>query len=276
MLNNQRGEAFTDDPFFNPEFISRNNIRKMEGEFVYKKEGETMKSTTYKYVYKFDKQGRVIEKYETRPDDGTKDTTFVIYHYKEDRLYEMGIRDTAGETIKRWEFDTENRKTSEESVRIFYEDSLHPRRETILNKETYTYQKFDELRTKKTIYNSYGLPYEEILYTNSELGYPASEEQFLMVTYTRREKIYNYNSKGYLSSIISKPVGQDTADEEIQFTYDEFGNLDTKKLYQKGNFISEFQFLYNEKSKLLTAIITKDVKTNFLMIIRFKNYEYYN
>ena len=54
VLDNRNGEAFTDRPFFNEKFIKQNKLKKLEGSYVYKKSGEVMKSTSYKYVYNFD------------------------------------------------------------------------------------------------------------------------------------------------------------------------------------------------------------------------------
>jgi len=49
-----------------------------------------------------------------------------------------------------------------------------------------------------------------------------------------------------------------------------------KHVYRNGVFITEFEMIYNEKSKLLSYVLTRDVSTNFIMILGFKDYEFFN
>jgi hypothetical protein len=87
---------------------------------------------------------------------------------------------------------------------------------------------------------------------------------------------YTYNDRGYIASISSFEGSDTIPSEESIFTYDEYGNLLEKHLYRKGVFTTEFEMIYNEKSKLLSYVLTRDVATNFIMILGFKNYEFFN
>ena len=64
--------------------------------------------------------------------------------------------------------------------------------------------------------------------------------------------------------------------EELLFKYDELGNLIEKQIYKNGVFTTDIQILYNSKSKLLASVITRQVSTGFMMIIRFKDYQFYD
>lgn len=275
MLSNELGEAFTDTPFFNTDFIARNHIHRLKGEFIYKKQGEMMQPTTFYYVYEFDSLGRLVLKYETRTDDGTRDTTFMQYAYSGDELAALTTFDREGKTSYRYTLDDGNHRVAESIVRTFYADSLHPSREIVLNKETMTWQLADR-QAKKTVYNSYGLPYKEVFYYYDERGYLSSREEFLMTTSERTIYTYEYNEKGYLAALKRKKAGSDSYEEELRFRYDEYGNLIEKHLYKEGIFTTDTQFLYNEKSRLLNAILIREVKTNFILILRFKEYDYFN
>ena len=247
----------------------------MRGEFVYKKEGEVMKNTIYRYVYQFDNTGRLITKYETRTDDGTQDTTFMDYKYEGNRLSSIINRDKEGSTEKKFVFNPEGQIIEEQSIRHFKGDSLQPERSTLLNTENFTYKKFSDRQEKKVVLNSYGLPYKEIISNYDANGYLIEEEEFFVTTYTRRIKTFEYNEHGYLATLKTKTAGQAGFDEEILFQYDEFGNISEKQIFKHGVFTTEIEFLYNDKSKLLTAIIIREVKTNFIMILRFKEYDYF-
>jgi len=39
--------------------------------------------------------------------------------------------------------------------------------------------------------------------------------------------------------------------------------------------MTEFEIIYNEKSRLLKYVLTRDVTSNFLMILDFKEYFFY-
>ena len=112
MLDNRSGNAFTDVPFFNSEFIRANSIKQLNGQFTYKKSGDIMRLKEYKNVYEFDTLGRLIRSYETKKDDGTKDTTSNVYVYSEKNLLKTHKKgDTFGFSTTTYTFDSKNRIT---------------------------------------------------------------------------------------------------------------------------------------------------------------------
>ncbi len=274
MLDNTQGAAFTDRPFFSADFIRSNKIKELRGTFTYKKPGEVMRATTYEYVYSFDLNGRLISTFETRKDDGTKDTTGNMYVYDaEGRLSEHKIGDGKGYSVTLFDFDERGRIVRETYSRE-YRDTLGIWRRTELNSETMRYSEFDK-QQKRTVYNSYGLPYmEEFTYTN-DLGYLVKKEQRLLMTGELSTLSYSYNEKGLLSSLITTQYGVETPMEEYHFSYDQNGNLEERRVYREGKYITEFEIIYNEKSRLLKYVLTRDVTSNFLMILDFKEYFFY-
>ena len=76
VLDNRNGDAFTDKPFFNQEFIQENKVKSLKGTYVYMKKHDRLRETSFNYTYNFDKRGRLISTFETRTDAGTKDTTW--------------------------------------------------------------------------------------------------------------------------------------------------------------------------------------------------------
>ena len=274
MLDNRDGFAFTDKPFFNTEFIRINKVHQLNGEFTYKKPGDVMRVTEYKYVYEFDDLGRLIASFETRKDDGTADTTWNKYQYNEQHLIiEHKKGDGKGFTSTLYEYDDQNRVTRESYVRE-YIDTNGIAQKTILNTETMQYAVFDK-QVKKTVFNSYGLPYlQEFSYYN-DLGYLTEKVEQLMMTSSNSSLRYEYNEKGMISAIRTFHDLEQTPAEETLFIYDEHGNLQDKHYYRAGVFITEVEMLYNERSKLLTYVLTRDVATNFIMILGFKNYHFF-
>lgn len=274
MLDNRHGTAFTDKPFFNQEFIRENKIKMLNGQFTYKKPGEVMRSTEYTYVYEFDSLGRYITSYETRKDDGTQDTTWNKYIYSDnDLLKEHKRGDSKGFTSINYEYDDQKRIIKESNVRE-YLDSLGTLQSTILNSETMSYENFDN-QTKKTVYNSYGLPYMTEISIYNEHGYLTEIVQRLTMTSSVNTYMYEYNEKGYIAAIRNYQFGNDSPFEETIYLYDEHGNMTEKQNHRNGVYVTEIEMIYNEKSKLLTYVLTHDIATNFIMIIGFKDYRFF-
>jgi hypothetical protein len=274
MLDNREGTAFTDKPFFNQEFIRDNRIHKLNGSFTYKKPGEVMRQTEYKYVYEFDSLGRLISSFETRKDDGTQDTTWNNYFYSEKgELIEHKKGDGKGFTSTAFEFNEQGQVIRKSNVRE-YLDSLGNMQRTVLNSETMSYIQYEN-QFKKTVYNSYGLPYMEEIFRYNELGYLVEREERLIMTSTVTTYKYEYSNNGYIAEIAGYRYGEEIPVESMKYIYDEHGNLLDKHIYRNGEYITEFEMLYNEKSKLLTYVLTRDVATNFIMILGFKDYEFF-
>jgi hypothetical protein len=275
MLDNRYGSAFTDKPFFNTDFIRSNKVHKLNGKFTYKKPGDMMRETQYKYVYEFDSMGRLSSSFETRKDDGTVDTTWNLYLYnQENLLIEHKRGDGKGFTSTGYEYDEKGNQTKESYIRE-YVDSLGNAQRTVLNSESMKYEYYD-LQVKKTVYNNYDLPYKYELIKYNELGYLVEREERLIMTMSVTTIKYTYNDKGYIASISSFEGSNTIPTEENLYIYDDFGNLLEKHLYRNGVFTTEFEMIYNDKSKLLSYVLTRDVATNFIMILGLKDYEFFN
>jgi hypothetical protein len=275
MLDNRYGTAFTDKPFFNVDFIRENKVHKLNGKFTYKKPGDMMRETQYMYVYEFDSLGRLNTSFETRKDDGTVDTTWNVYVYNEtNQLIEHKRGDGKGFTSTGYEYDEKGNQTKESYIRE-YIDSLGIAQRTVLNSETMKYEYYD-LQVKKTVYNNYELPYKYEIIKYNELGYLVEREERLIMTMSITTIKYTYNDKGYIASISSFEGSNIIPTEEFLYIYDDYGNLLEKHLYRNGVFTTEFVMIYNEKSKLLSYVLTRDVATNFIMILGLKDYEFFN
>jgi hypothetical protein len=275
MLDNRYGSAFTDKPFFNTDFIRANKVNKLNGKFTYKKQGDMMRETQYMYVYEFDSLGRLSSSFETRKDDGTVDTTWNVYLYNgQNQLTEHKRGDGIGFTSTGYEYDEKGNQTKESYIRE-YVDSLGNAQRTVLNSESMKYEYYD-LQVKKTVYNNYDLPYKYELIKYNELGYLVEREERLIMTMSVTTIKYTYNDKGYIASISSFEGSNTIPTEENLYIYDDFGNLLEKHLYRNGVFTTEFEMIYNDKSKLLSYVLTRDVATNFIMILGLKDYEFFN
>jgi hypothetical protein len=275
VLDNRNGEAFTDAPFFNTSFVKENKLKKLKGEFTYMQKGEGLKQTEFKYVYEFDDLGRLVSTFETRTDDGTVDTTWNKYHYStNDFLTSHSKTDQEGFTTIHYKHDSVGRIISEEFVRDI--DSAGTIiRSLAFNKERIEYFDYGQ-QIKRTRYNNYDLPYLDEFYNYNELGYLVERIERIKMTSTVYTYHYEYDRKGKLAAIRKSSNKSDGYLEELLFKYDELGNLVEKHIYRNGEFITDIQIIYSSKTKLLQTVMTTDVNTGFMMILRFKDYEFFN
>lgn len=275
VLDNRMGEAFTDKPFFNESFVKQNRLKRLNGTYTYKNQGAAMRETNYKHVFEFDKNGRLTFSYETRADDGTKDTAWNIYAYDEYGFLKMHRKtDEDGFTTIRYTNDSLGRVIKEEFLREV--DSNGRIIQTLaFNEERIEYAVYDNKQTKRTRFNNYDLPYLDELINYNDLGYLVSREERIKMTSSVYTYTYEYNDKGKLAAIKKTSNREEGILEEMTFKYDELGNLLEKRIYRNGEFTTDIQIIYNSQTKLLSSVITKQVSTGFMTIIRFTNYEFY-
>lgn len=277
VLDNRNGEAFTDRPFFNEEFIRENRLKHLDGYYVYKKSGELMQETQYHYVYNFDEQGHLASTYETRPNGKSLDTLWNLYTYSEEgNLMTHRKTEEQGFTSKHYSYDSLGRVIAVEYTRD-YKDSANAgiARSLAFNQERIEYVKYGE-QMKSTRYNSDNLPYLDEFWTYNDLGYLVERTERIKMTSTEYIYTYEYNELGKLAAIRKASNLQDGYLEEYLFKYDELNNLIEKHLYRNGVFTTDIQIIYNSKSKLLATVITRQVSTGFMSILRFKEYSFYD
>lgn len=275
MLDNQFGNAFTDIPFFNETFILNNKLKALKGEYTFKKAGDIMRKTAYRCEYSFDNKGHLNSTFETRFNNGSKDTVHNIYEYnKENQLVLVRKKDHGGYQTVHYTLDSLGRIITIETRRDILDENEEVKKSFVINKETMKYNSYPQ-QQKKTVFNSYNLPYlEEIKYYDS-LGYLVNITEKLKMTSSKTIKKYEYNGKGLVSAIRTLSNVDGKYAEEWLYRYDDLGNLIEKHIYRNGKFVTDIQVIYNVDTKLLSSLLTRDVETNFIQILRFMDYEFY-
>lgn len=239
------------------------------------KSGEPMKSTEFKYVYEFNEDGQLSATYETRTDDGTRDTTWNLYYYNNNGLLEKHRKtDQEGYLTTLYTYDSIGRVVTEEIVREVDSNGVITRTLSF-SKESFKYQEYEN-QTKRTKFNNYDLPYLDEYFNYNDEGYLIERIERIKMTSTVYTYHYEYNEKGLLGAIRKSSNREEGYLEELEFKYDDYGNLIEKHVKRKGIFTTDIQIVYNSKSKLISSVITRQVSTNFRMIIRFLDYEFFD
>jgi hypothetical protein len=273
LLDNSTGNAFTDIPFFNTKFVKASKIKEIKGEYVFKKQGDVMRKTDFVYEFLFDTLGNLVRHYKTAKGEILTDSSVTFYTYGNLGLNSWSQSQKKGFLRTIYTRDSLGRVIKEEVYRDI--DTTHSlldpeiARSLLWNTETMSYEEYLG-QFRKKVYNSYGNQYLEFTSYFDSLGYLSRTEEVFTITQNRITNYYSYSDKGFIAGIKSIKNTDSIPLEEILFTYDQFGNLESKKVYKKGVFTTEYSIIYSQITGLLSSVLIREVSSNFISIIRFK------
>lgn len=275
MIDNKNGIAFSDEPFFNEEFIKANKIKSIKGSYMFKKSGDIIRNTPYECIYEFNNDGLLVAYFETNHSNGIKDTIHNLYEYDAyGNLVKHQKKDKAGYQTLVYTYDKDFRITAIENRRDVLDKQNDVSKSIYFNKEKIQYHDYGN-QIKKITFNSYDLPYQEEIDYFDSLGYLIETSKKYKMTSNSLSRKFEYNEKGLLAAIRKSSNVNGVYDEELLFKYDDLGNLLEKHIYKNGQYISDIQIIYNLDTKLLSSILTRTVETNFIKILRFKEITFY-
>lgn len=280
MLDNSKGFAFTELPYFNEQFIKANRIKSLNGFFQNKKTGDIIRKTDYIYRYEFDQEGHLIYSLETKLIGKMVDTLVLYYEYDaNNNLAVVRQKNDKGFFSTQFTYDTKNRIIKE----AYYRDidtmtnnvkAPQFERSTFISSERYEYEE-NTANLKKTYFNNYDFPYLDEYLTYNELGLLKDRKRVTRTTSQLTTITYDYNDKGWISKEVTVTPANKNSNQEIVFNYDKLGNLTDKQIYKNGEHIRDIQLIYNSKTGILSYTLTRDVKTNFITILKFDKIEYF-
>lgn len=275
MLDNSSGETFGDRPFFNTDFIKNNHIKSIKGYFSTKVNLDIIRPTNDIYVYQFDRAGRLTTAYETKYGDTT--ITQYTYDYN-NQVTVIRKSDKYGFHSYHFKYDSLSRIIFKEYRRDLNknQDLLHFELDKTyrISSESFSYED-TPIGLKKKYYNSKGIHYKtEFIYTN-ENGFLTGTSASLINGNGRFKTSLTYGDKGLLAEKKTENHLMKKTTSTYRYEYDENQNILAQHYYRNGNYTTEFQIVYDSKTMLLNAVITRDVKTNFMTILKFSDYTFY-
>jgi hypothetical protein len=274
MVLNKNGEQLSDLVEFNPEFIRANKIKSINGRFTYKKTGSVMRETNFWHVFTFDTLGRIVQSYETRKDDGTRDTIWNNYFYN-DRgflIYQsIGSKDNYEYTTT--VYNSEGRVTSIEKFQRHKDLYGIP----VIKEGQVDLFSFEEkdghiIKTKR---NKQGTPYAEITIFYNENGQLIKEEERYIATNEGLIYYFDYDNMGNLLQKQTRSSNQSIVKEATTFKYDTRGEIMEKKVFNETVLKSETQYIHTESTGFISAILYQEGGSSTIRMLRIKEYEYY-
>jgi len=275
IISNQECNAFTDEPFFNKDFIKVNKIKKLTASVSTKKELSAINKTNLVICYEFSKKGGLEGYYHSQNKANKIDTSFIDYQYSDSGvLIAKRSNDSYGFYSYNYSIDSLNRIVKKTYCR---EKNIGKNRNSfvlgtryVIFSESYSYKK-TENGYIKSVLNNNGRPYQRYEFVYDSLDYLKKEIKKLLINNKKSITRYEYNENGFISSksfFLSEK--NNVPSEKITYKYDEFGNMTYIDEYKDNKHITHKEILYDKSSYILKTLIVQNVETNFIKIIKFK------
>jgi len=265
---------FSDIPFFNTEFIKSNNIKSIKGSISSKKVRDIIRTKGLDYYYEFNDDGTLLLQLASHYSKGLKDSSIVTYCYTPEKNISLKRKsDSYGYFSYHYQYNEFNNVILQtycrDENRFECKNKFELKKEYVIVKDSFSYQIFDDKQTKKTFYNSYGKKFKEQTNYYDENGYLIEEYTKFIIGTSKKKLTYEYDEYGRLfKKHIYANIAQGKKTTEV-YSYDEIGNILDIKYYNNRTHTSTKQFLYDNKTMLLSAMIVEDIATEFLRIIKY-------
>jgi hypothetical protein len=272
LIDNEVGNAFEDEMFFNEAFIANNEVVSVTGESWVKRNGELMKKQPGSKKYIFGEAGKLQKLYKVKKMFGELDTLHILWDYNsEGDVITKVEKDKRGFYAERNEYGESNllherryyRYTNDSGSR----DQFSPKKEYLINKEQFEHRRINDTVKVQITLNNYGLPYKKLKTTWSSSGYLLSELLEYTVSGQKVRTLYSYNNNGWISSLkqVHQPEGNT---DEKKFVYDKMGNLLFGDHFKNGKKTHRTELIYDE-GMLLHSTIHRELSSNIMNITKF-------
>lgn len=260
---------------FNAAYIRRQGIRSISGKQMVKREGRPMQDKSEKHLYRFDGEGRLIYSNTSfgRPGSGM-DTASIGYFYDaKGRLVQRLRNDLSGHFAYEITCDSLGRTVRQAYVRIenLGPDRYHlvPGNRTVISDEQMQWRQVNDTAWACTWLNELGLPYREQVHQWDRLGYLRAIDDRYLVTGRRGRITFHYDEKGRLAERLDRPDLARPGADKSTWRYDAVGNVVYAERWHDDRLRSHDEYLYDEETMWLKALLTKDEETNLIHVIRY-------
>jgi len=276
ILDNTEGQTFGDYPYFNQNFVSRNKIKCIKGFYSTKASLDVIRKTKDIYQYEFDAKGRLVKELRTQ----FGDTLVSIFEYNASgQLDVLRKSDNYGFHSYHFSYDERNRITKKEYRRDVNKNgdkyNFELDRSFIVSEERFEYVPLEGQNYKKKYLNNAGKIYKEELFFFNEFDFLVRQEARLVMGSGITNVFFTYDEMG---RVIEKKMEKRMTSKSIaswKYEYDEHDNILALHYYKNENYLKETQVVYKPETLLLEAFINRETENDFVTILQFKGYEFY-
>lgn len=261
---------------FNKAYISKHRIKRIHATVFSKKTGDIMREAGESFTYLFNDFGQPEIFNEVFKNGTRSDTVRNQFDYYGNGLLKVHHR-FSGSTPKstHYFYDSLKQVIKEEYyldrfVQNF-ENDFEFIADTLMDYETMRYKNYTN-QQKKIIFNSYGNPYVDIITYFNKAGLISEIDRKLKMTSEIFETKYFYNDANLVDSLVQFSNLQPKETESISIKYDSKKNVLVKNHYFSDKLVYRTEFIYNEKTGMLSSTLKQEVATNLLTIVRFETF----
>tara|TARA_B100000768_G_scaffold21491_1_gene19003 strand:+ start:1425 stop:2321 length:897 start_codon:yes stop_codon:yes gene_type:complete len=279
MINNESGQIFTETPFFNEKYIRSVKLKSITGTISSKKELGAIKSSGKKEAYIFNEKGNLTIHYLSSKSKSKSDTTFTFYEYNlknENTIFRVSDSygfysyskkyNDLGKLINKTYSREKNASKSKMNFKL--------EEKYVIFEESYLYENKDSTIEVTTL-NSNGRPYQRQIYYYDSFNYLFKIHTRLLISNSTKYEKYTYNDRGFLKSIQYFINQNETPIKELRYDYDEWGNVTFMDEYKDNLRVIHKELLYDPSTLILKTILSQDLVSNLITIIKYKP-EFYN
>lgn len=279
MINNESGQIFTETPFFNEKYIRSVKLKSITGTISSKKELGAIKSSGKKEAYIFNEKGNLTIHYLSSKTKNKPDTTFTFYEYNlknENTIFRVSDSygfysyskkyNDLGKLINKTYSREKNASKSKMNFKL--------EEKYVIFQESYLYENKDSIIEVTTL-NSNGRPYQRQIYYYDSFNYLFKIHSRLLISNSTKYEKYTYNDRGFLKSIQYFNNENETPIKELRYDYDEWGNVTFMDEYKDNVRVIHKELLYDPSTLILKTILSQDLVSNLITIIKYKP-EFYN
>ena len=273
----------TGDPMelhFNEVFMARNGIMAIEGVRQLKRDGEPIRGKNEWEEFRFDGSGRTVWSgiFFDRNNAATDTSCVTRIYDARGLLCEQRRNDRSGEFAQRDSLDGEGRCLRRTHVRIQGPVTgglaLMRPLETLISDERFSHTVItvppdSESAWRVTWHNEHGLPYREQTFRKDRWGYLRAIEDRNIITGRQGEVTFRYDEKGRLAERIEQADRSTPAFVKHIWRYDNAGNVTLCDSWRNEKQTRHTEYLYEDGTLLLKAILAKDMETGLIHITRY-------
>ena len=277
MLDNIEGKTLGEVPYFNEAFVKRNKIKSIKGYYSTKATLDIIRKSKDVYYYEFNELGQLIKDYRTQYGD----TLISMYAYNDAGLLNVLRKsDNGGFHSYHYIYDEKARIISQEYRRDFNKvgdvASFELDQSFSISIEKFEYVEMEGLDYKKIYFNTADKAYQEEFFYFEENGYLIRQEARMKMGASYTNTTFVYDDFGRVKEKSIEKRVQNVYTSKWVYEYDKHSNVLAQHYYKKEVYLTENQIVYSPDNLLIDAVVSRDVETNLVTILKLSDYAFFD